>query len=188
MRRSAGFSVAEALVALSVLALLTGMIALVYRTGSESWQRMDRRAAASQSALLAADKVATEVEQSVYDSLSIGAGGRAAAFLSAFDPSAGVFAFDASNGRPVWQRYVVLYHDPASAELRKVEVPLATATQTAQPLDSLEDHLAGGRVLARGITSLTFEGQNRMVVVEITCAGLERQAPVTLRSATAMRN
>ncbi len=159
-----GLTLLETMVGSAITLTLLTAIFFVFRMGASAMLKVSARNEMHQSLQTACNLLARDVEQSVYDSLSLSPDGRAVSFLSALDTN-GVFQAD-SYGAPLWQQYVIYYQlPPPTAELFRLEVPLAPGSpeQTAPgPIESygpnqpLATYLSGGRVLAQNVFNARF--------------------------------
>ncbi|MCA9797600.1 MAG: hypothetical protein KC910_37570, partial [Candidatus Eremiobacteraeota bacterium] len=151
------FTLPEVLISACLLGLLVAAIFAIYRMGASALMRTNAATDLVRSNQAVLSRFSRDAEQTVYDSVTIGPNNRSVAFLSAvYDTD---FQVDAS-GQPLWQKYVVIYHDPASREVLRREVPLATPTTTAAPIATTGTNITGylnaGRRLASDIYDCSF--------------------------------
>ena len=154
----------EAVISMSILGLLTGLIFFVYTMGARAWAKGDAKSELLRASQIVAAKTSRLVESSTPLSVSVAADGSATAFLSAED-SNGVFRYDPVSLLPRWQKFVVLYHEPVSKTVfyREVDVTRTPLESAPQPIDALgngpvENYKTGGnpQPLGRGIDTCRF--------------------------------
>ncbi|MGE0491016.1 MAG: type II secretion system protein J [Vulcanimicrobiota bacterium] len=151
------FTLPEVLISACLLGLLTAAIFAIYRLGSNALMRTNAATDLVRANQAVLSRFSRDAEQTVYDSVTIGPNNGSVAFLSAvYDTD---FQVDAA-GQPLWQKYVVLYHDPATRQVLRREVPLASPTTTAAPISStgtnITGYLTAGRRLASDIYDCSF--------------------------------
>ncbi|MFA5508215.1 MAG: hypothetical protein WC314_26260 [Vulcanimicrobiota bacterium] len=115
----AGLTIAEVLVASSVLMLLFGAISLIYYSGSQVWRKVDLRTSLLRELQVAARYIERGVE--VSHPYGLTRAENALAYLSATDDD-NELSFD-SEGRPNWTKFVLVYIDDED-RLRQRELPL----------------------------------------------------------------
>lgn len=162
MRVHRGFTILELMISMSVLGVLLGLTFLIYTMGARAWAKGDTKADLLRSAQVIAAKTNRYVESSTPLSLSAAPDGSAVAFLSAEDED-GVFQYNPVTLLPRWQKFIVLYHDPAarSVNLREVSVvgtPLQDTPQTieARGEGPVAGYKSGGQPLGREIDECRF--------------------------------
>ena len=133
----------------------------IYRMGSLAIGRAKARSILIQETNLACHNLAREAERSLYESLSVEAGGTS--FLSAMDVK-GEFAYDQGSSTPLWQNFLVYYFDSAKRELRRRKIPVAGTPVETSPTTlenfaggPLSVHFGGGQVVARFLKSCSFK-------------------------------
>ncbi len=153
--RSRGLSLIEVLLSTSVLALLMGMVFVVFNLGTRSFRSTHLQAELRSDLGVLTNNLSRELERSIYSSLSLTSQGLSV--LSALD-SDGRFVMG-SDGRPVWQRFVIYYR--YIDEVRRRDLELNPPLTDAQPIQNcdlgsgpqpLSFYLDGeGRALARNV-------------------------------------
>lgn len=150
------------MVSATILGMLLVAIFLIYRMGAASMMRADAETELTQNAQILSRNFAKDVEQTVYDSVSLAPDNSAVAFLS------GIYGSDFqvdSAGNPLWQKYVVYYHDRAQRRVFRQEVSLpagASQIYTPAPIDTLAgldvtSYATGGDRIADNIYGCSFE-------------------------------
>lgn len=154
-------SVVDLVVAMGLLLMLLSVLFAIFFLGSKAWRKTDDRFELLRNTQTVIAQIAREAERGTVFSVTI-LPGRAVSFLSPIN-NQGNFVTD-TLGDVRWERYLIFYHDPASQEVRLVEVPLLPASferGTPQPIERfvsatgmhpLSYYLTGGRVLGKRIT------------------------------------
>jgi hypothetical protein len=199
MRRARGFTIAELLISCVILGLLLTTCFMIYRMGAAAWMKSDAKTELLQIAQVATAKVNREVEGSCFESASAAPDGSGVAFLNAKDLD-GVFVYDPVTVLPRWQKYVVLYFDPASLTLFRKDISVLGGTQESAPLpiDSLgqgpvQNHFNQGRLVAKGMQECKFSlTVDEQLVMEMSASKLRYGSSTpekqTIRVVTAFRN
>jgi hypothetical protein len=201
--RRAGINLLDLVVAMGMLLmLLTGLFAIFF-LGANAWRKTDDRFELLRNTQTVVSQIAREAERGSVFSVTI-LPGRAVSFLSPVNGD-GNFVTD-GLGDVRWERYLAFYHDPASQEVRLVEVPLLPTSferGTPQPIERfvsetgmhpLADYLVGGRVLGRHITRFEPELPSSSKHLKLTLHTVQpsttRQRDLTLDIASSafMRN
>ena len=194
-----GISLAELLVACTILGMLLTAAFGIYRMGAQAWLKSDAKAELLQVAQVVSAKVCREVEGSSYRGLELSADGSGLAFPSAKDAS-GVFVYDPVAVTPTWQKYLVIYFDANRKAIFRREVPLAGLPQqnASMPIKSLgqgpvETFFSNGLQIARGMDGCRFSvTPNEQLVVELSASKIRYGSPVpekqSVRVVTALRN
>lgn len=115
-RKRSGFTVVEALVALSLVAIILVVTHLVLQQSQQSRRKLSGDQGASQQMFKAEGWLKRDLRGTAYNALTTtpsissltGADGDAVWFLSAIDPTTGQFMRD-TQGHPAWQRNVLYY-------------------------------------------------------------------------------
>jgi len=153
--------VIDLVVAMGLWLMLLSLLFAIFFLGARAWRKTDDRYELLRNTQVVVSQIAREAERGNAYSVSI-LPGRAVSFLSPMNDN-GAFVTD-TFGDVLWERYLVFYHDPASQEVRLVDIPLLPASferRTPQPIDRfvsptgmhpLSYYLVGGRVLGRRIT------------------------------------
>ena len=154
-------TVIDLVVAMSLLLVLLTVLFAIFFLGGKAWRKTDDRYELLRNTQAVIAQINREAERTTTFSVSI-IPNRAVSFLSPMNAN-GNFVTD-SLGDVRWERFLVFYHDPASQEVRLVDVPLLPASyerRTPQPIDRfnsllgvrpLSAYLVGGRVLGTHIT------------------------------------
>lgn len=199
-----GLSLLETMISAVLLGILTSLLFFVYRMGASSLMKGQAQTELLQDVQASSSRLLREIERSTYASLSLdppppGGPATAISLLSAIDP-AGQFAYDPAVGEPTWQKYVVLYYDAPSEELRWREVVLAAGSPEARTPGPIEQYQGsalatyrnGGRTIARHVTrcELSFADGTVTLLLETQRKryGSEQKEQITLRSSGAFRN
>ncbi|MCA9792598.1 MAG: type II secretion system protein [Candidatus Eremiobacteraeota bacterium] len=194
-----GMTLAEVMIAMVLLGLLTGALFYIFRLGSNVWAKGDTESELLGSISVVEAKLSREAERSVYESVSVEAAGQGVAFLSPMDAN-GVFRYDPITSMPRWQKYIVIYHDPAQKALLWREVPVvgSPTENTAGPIElfsgsTLASFFSGGKVLARELTGCRFwVGPDRQLLVWLEAEkeryGSSTPEHVEWRTAVSFRN
>lgn len=154
--RPRGVTIAELLVAASLLGLLLIAIFAVYRSGANAWAMGDAKTELLQQVQLGVSRMAREAERSVYGGVTIAGDEAAVSFISAEED--GSFETETDTTRMLWKKYVVFYHDPQTQTLMSREVELAGPIVDAQPIEStlgaIDNYRHGGKIVSRHVDSL----------------------------------
>ncbi|MBI3924007.1 MAG: type II secretion system protein [Armatimonadetes bacterium] len=164
MRRTAGMTLLEVLIANAIFLLLLGAVFLIYAQGSSAWRKGAIQAELLQQLQVISLRVGSNLEQSIYSSLTVTPSGDAVSFLV----SAGSSSIDPQTGYPSWSSYEIFYHK--GQELLQRDVPLSPSARERTrpgPIEGyspdaggpqpLTAYLKGGRVVARRIKSFRVE-------------------------------
>lgn len=118
-----GMTLIEVLVTLALLAILTGLVAVMLLRAKTNWQASTARAAARQDLQEISWRIAREVQGSSRSFLTDGgpSGLQAFSFVSAAGPG-GRF-MTSEEGAPAWQSHVVYYLVPGTTRLLRKEIP-----------------------------------------------------------------
>lgn len=158
--KNQAIGLADLIVALALFMLLTAALFVIFFLGGKAWRKSDDRYELLRNTQVVQSQFAREAERSSVFSVTV-LPGRAVCFLSPIN-DAGNPSSDA-YGDVRWERYIIFYHDPATQEVRELEVPLLPSSfehSTPQPIERflsatgvhpLADYLSGGRVVGRGI-------------------------------------
>jgi Tfp pilus assembly protein PilE len=164
-----GITILELMISLSLLGVLLAATFFIYTTGARAWAKGDSQSDLLRAAQIVSAKTTRYVESSTNLSLSVATDNSAVAFLSAENDD-GMFLYDHVSLLPHWQKFIVLYHDPATKTVyfREVSV-LGTTLETApETIDALgggpvDNYKSGGQPLGREIDvcrfTLTAESQ-----------------------------
>lgn len=154
-------SVIDLVVAMGLLLMLLSVLFAIFFLGGKAWRKTDDRFELLRNTQTVIAQIAREAERASAFSVSI-LPGRAVSFLSPMNDNGQFVTNNVGDVR--WERYLVFYHDPASQEVRLVDIPLlhdSFERGTPQPIErfvsstgshALSHYLAGGRVLGRRIT------------------------------------
>ena len=171
-----GFSLIEVIVAGTIFLLLLGMIFVIYRAGADTWMKSDANSELLGKVQKLTTRMTREAERSTYLSASPrgprkntsgnpvdSSPERGFAFLTPVDNN-GVFQFDPTTRRPLWQNYVIYFHDPATRTIRrKVLAPyFPNTTKNPRRIESdrgasLAAQFSGGQTLIQEAKSLTCQ-------------------------------
>lgn len=198
-RGNRGISLAELLIACTILGMLLSAVFMIYRMGAQAWLKSDAKSELLQVAQIVSAKVNREVEGSSYRGLEISADGSGLAFPSAKDLN-GVFVYDPVAITPIWQKYQVIYFDASKKALFQREVPLAGLPQqkASMPIKSLgqgtvDKFFSNGVQVAHGMDTCRFSvTPSEQLVVELSASKVRYGSPVpekqSVRVVTALRN
>ena len=151
----------DLLVAMGMFLVLIGVLFAIFFLGGRAWRKTDDRYELLRNTQVVLAQIAREAERSSVFSVTI-IPGRAVSFLSPMNDAGN--AVTNNLGDIEWERYVIFYLDPASQQVRMLDVPLlATSFErgTPQPIERfasltgphpLSYYLAGGRLMGRRIT------------------------------------
>ena len=121
-----GLSIAEVVVASGILLLLFGAISMIYSSSATVWRKVDLRTSLLREAQIAARNLERGLE--VSHPFGIARSDNAIAYLSATDDDDDIEVD--SQGRLMWQRFIIVYVDP-DGRLRRRVLPLATPSSHA---------------------------------------------------------
>lgn len=159
-----GMTLIEVLVTLALLAILTGLVAVMLLRAKTAWQASTARASARQDLQEISWRISRELQGSSGIFLTDGAPSNLAAFsfVSAVGPS-GRFVTDA-EGAPAWQRHVVYYLVPGTTRLLRKEIPRDFAASPTMLRALTPAELAAacdgqGRLLSPRVDSLRLSPQ-----------------------------
>lgn len=200
-----GTTLLETMIGAMLLCLMMAALFFIYQMGASAWKKGEAQTELMADIETCHARLIRELERSTYASLSldpVAPPGPAISFLSAVD-DAGQFCFDTVTQQIQWQKYVAVYYDAASREVRWREIALAPGApeaNTPEPIESydagggapLATYLTGGQAMARNISSLQMVWSNG--VLELTTRGerkrygSERLEEFSLRSVVGLRN
>lgn len=147
----------EMVFGMGLLSLLMAAILFIYITGAGAWAKGDAQAELLNVLQTTSLKLSNELQRSCYDSLTVQSDSLSC--LSAEDLDTGRLKVDPATGQLRWQRYLVFYRDPGRNALMRRVVPFAGSL----PVPLGPTSLTGGEVLARTISSVTFEQLGSLV-------------------------
>lgn len=171
----------ELVVASAIFLALTAVLFATFFLGGRAWRKTDDRSELLRNTQILASQLAREAERTSTYSVTL-LPNRAISFLSPMDDNNQAVT-DPVSGDIRWQRYVIFYHDAASQEVRRIEVPLLpTSIQRTSPgpienfisatgIHPLSDYLVDGRVIARRISLFAPEHvpDTRRLTVRFRC-------------------
>jgi len=181
-------SLIDLVVAMGLLLLLLSFLFVIFFLGAKAWRKTDDRFELLRNTQVVISQLSREAERGSAFSVTI-LPGRAVSFLSPMDNN-NHFVTD-TLGDVRWERYRVFYHDPASQEVRLVDIPLLATSferRTPQPIERfvsttgthpLSFYLVGGRVLGKNITRFEPELPNFSKRLKLT---LRTVQPSTTRT------
>jgi Prokaryotic N-terminal methylation motif len=201
-KRRRGITLVELIVASFVLGLLGLLTVALFRTGASGWKKLEAQSTMLADYEVLNTKISREAQRSVYGSAStdVGANGPTLAFLSALDDD-GVFVLS-DTYEPVWQKYLVFYHDQAKRSVYFAEVPLikdSPEIKVPGPLQNydggspdLDKYRTDGRLLMTDVDRCTFTLAGTMLTVEIEGSrkryGDSKPETLEMINSTAFRN
>ncbi len=154
----------EVLVTLALLAILTGLVAIMLLRAKTAWQASTARAAARQDLQEVSWRIARELQGSSGSFLTDGgpSGLQAFSFVSAASPE-GLF-LTGEEGAPAWQRHVVYYLAPGTTRLLRKEIPRnfaasPTLLRALTPAELAAACDGQGRLLSPRVDSLRLSPQ-----------------------------
>ncbi len=129
-----GMSLVEMLVTLMILVIMSAVLFWVLMMVKTGYQASSARAGGRQDLALALAGISGEMMDSNVDTVTNNTSliPPALSFLAAYN-SQGGFVTDPSNGKPVWQKYVIYYIPSGTSSLLRMEIygtftgPLSTA-------------------------------------------------------------
>lgn len=144
-----GLGLLETILGLGLLALIFVATAFILKQTFAAHHKIDSESGLSQQFQAAGSLLTQEVMASCESGITRQPG--ALAILIPRRP----FDFSGLESHLVWQAHSVYYFHSGSGELRRREVPLATASDLPVALTSFPT--SGGRVLARSVDQVLFE-------------------------------
>lgn len=136
--RKQGATLVDILIASILLGLLTAILFSLLKSGTVALRKVENQSELLRELQLLSLKISQEAQESNFASLSVSADETMVAFLSAKD-SNGVFQAD-NFGRPLWQKFVVYYHDVSDNTIRRTEVPHSSTS----PLNAVTLEVSSG--------------------------------------------
>ncbi|MCE1248239.1 MAG: prepilin-type N-terminal cleavage/methylation domain-containing protein [Firmicutes bacterium] len=117
-----GFTLIESLAAMVALLMITAALFWILLTGKTLWQASVIRSYDRQELQISYQKIENDLQNSNVDTITNNTTSTVVAFsfLSAFDSSGNFTA--ASDGSPVWQKYVIYYIPSGTKKLMRKEV------------------------------------------------------------------
>ncbi|MEW6281565.1 MAG: hypothetical protein AB1758_23345 [Candidatus Eremiobacterota bacterium] len=146
-----GVSLAEALLVAALVLMVFGLIAGVLVPALKGWHRADQRSQVQQNAMLVVARLRESTRMA--SPPSVFCGPEVVTLATCVRPDGSVDS-DPSTGAPLWQKYLVLYRDPASQQVRLQENPIDPPASDATPLTSYTPR-SDDRVVARHIRLFT---------------------------------
>ena len=153
--RQKGFTLIESLAAMVALLMITAALFWILLTGKTYWQASVIRSYGRQELQISINKIESELQNSNVGTITNNTAGLPVAFsfLSA-DDTDGKFTV-ASDGSPVWQKYVVYYIPNGTKKLMKRDIYGSFKTPLTQ--SQLITYCDGtGTVVANTIAGLTL--------------------------------
>lgn len=202
MRRSCrerGFTIAELMIASSILILLLGVTFGIYQMGAAAWLKSDAKSELLQTIQVVTARLNRDLEGSSIQSASIAANGAGVAFQNARGAN-GVFVYDPVRLMPKWQCYLIYYFNPTDGIFYRRELSIAGKPQetTTGPIDSLgggpvENYFSQGRPLGRKLSGCVFSlSPDQQLVLDLTltkpAGGSRPPERQTARVVTSLRN
>jgi len=153
----------EVIVASAIMGIIMLALGAVYRMGAADFSQTMAHSEMLGQARVVAGTLSREVGTSSYDSLSISDDRQAASFLVRFG-TAGTFAFNPADGRPLWQSYVVYYLEDGALKRRLLPLP-AGGLDHAIPIEEyapwgrkpVNSWRGDGAMVAAGLKVCRFE-------------------------------
>lgn len=120
---------------MGMLSLVMASLFVIYQIGTSAWQQVGVRADLAGQMHLVSTTLATACDQSPPEGVTISPDGRAVAVCSALTDD-GVLALNTESGTLTWQRWIVIWFDPAQREIRRGELPMPAPQPQVSPIQN----------------------------------------------------
>ncbi len=181
MKRPAGFTLLESLVASSIFLLMSAGLFMIFRTGASLWLKSDANAEVLGKLQTVSARIGREAENSLFDSLAIAStksprSQHGCSFLSARNND-GQLDYHPSQLLPDWKRALVFYFDKKDRRVYRRDIILGQPNTlenlnhysetflATDPRVVLPDHFANGIPIAHDIENLVFSAPSRPVIL-----------------------